>query len=536
VIEPQPTTAEAPPNRGWWWETLLIVLLCYLKAGWPPPDVNEAHYLAKAKHFWDPQWCANDFFLNTADAHAPFYVAFGWVTVLVSLPAAAWIGRFAIWGLIAWAWQRLSWRVTPTPFSAVISGGLMIVLTAVGHVSGEWIIGGVEAKGFAYGLVFLGLEQLLRRRWNTAFVLLGGAAALHVLVGGWAVVAGGICWLFAKNERPLLVRLLPGLTGGFALSLFGLLPVLMLNAGVDAETTSRANQIYVFERLRHHLVFNQLPHTAMALHAALAVLFFVAATWLRKKNYAQRDAVRLLTGFVGGAVALAVIGAVIDQATLYHPEVAAELMRFYWFRLSDILVPAGVGLLLVAFADHLRATHPTRAAWGRLALLLGFATPLLIWNHERQQHPLPGAALQSWQQQDERSSLASAETRQADWIAACDWIEANTPASAIFLTPKSQQTFKWYAQRAEVVSLKDVPQDGLGIVEWRRRVNDVFAPPANKQGYSALTDQQIIELASRYDASFVIVDDFTRVPRLLRVYPTGGDVNESFAIYRVPRP
>ena len=74
-----PTTAPCPPNRGWWWEAALITLMCYLKAGWLPPDVNEAHYLAKAKHFWQPDWCPADFFLNSPDAHTPFYVVFGWV-------------------------------------------------------------------------------------------------------------------------------------------------------------------------------------------------------------------------------------------------------------------------------------------------------------------------------------------------------------------------------------------------------------------------------------------------------------------------
>lgn len=31
-------------------DVALIFLLFFLHAGWSPPDVNEAHYLAKAKH------------------------------------------------------------------------------------------------------------------------------------------------------------------------------------------------------------------------------------------------------------------------------------------------------------------------------------------------------------------------------------------------------------------------------------------------------------------------------------------------------
>ena len=36
-------------------ETILLVLLFYAYAGDRPPMVNEAHYLVKAKNFWQPE-------------------------------------------------------------------------------------------------------------------------------------------------------------------------------------------------------------------------------------------------------------------------------------------------------------------------------------------------------------------------------------------------------------------------------------------------------------------------------------------------
>src|SRR5690606_37270496 len=35
------------------------------------------------------------------------------------------------------------------------------------------------------------------------------------------------------------------------------------------------------------------------------------------------------------------------------------------------------------------------------------------------------------------------------------------------------QTFKWYAQRPEVVTWKDVPQDAESVIEWSRRLTRV---------------------------------------------------------------
>ena len=57
-------------------EVFWIFLIFFLFAGSPPPDVGESHYLVKAKHYWDPAWCAGDLFLESRDAHGLFYWTF----------------------------------------------------------------------------------------------------------------------------------------------------------------------------------------------------------------------------------------------------------------------------------------------------------------------------------------------------------------------------------------------------------------------------------------------------------------------------
>ncbi len=51
-------------GRSSWLEVAAIVTLFFLVAGCPPPDVNEAHYLAKAKHYWNPDWWRETCFSN----------------------------------------------------------------------------------------------------------------------------------------------------------------------------------------------------------------------------------------------------------------------------------------------------------------------------------------------------------------------------------------------------------------------------------------------------------------------------------------
>jgi hypothetical protein len=197
---PSSALAENSPPR---WralvETLLIFGVFSLHGAWPVPDVNEPYYLSKAKHYWNPDWCQPDLFLQTPDAHETFYVGFGWVTRFFSLDATAWIGRLLTWALLAWAWRRLSWAVVPVNWLAVLSAALFITLNENAHMADEWVVGGVEAKGFAYLLVLLGFEQVVRGQWNRAWLLLGAASLVHVIVGGWATVAAGIAWLGASR-------------------------------------------------------------------------------------------------------------------------------------------------------------------------------------------------------------------------------------------------------------------------------------------------------------------------------------------------
>ena len=112
---PAPESIKAGNQRPWQRlaEVLLILLVFFALAGDPAPHQNEPYYLCRLKHFWNPSWCAGDLFLDSPDAHLTFVWTFGWLTKWLSLSATAWTGRVFVWALLAWAWQRLSWRIVP---------------------------------------------------------------------------------------------------------------------------------------------------------------------------------------------------------------------------------------------------------------------------------------------------------------------------------------------------------------------------------------------------------------------------------------
>jgi len=455
-------------------EIVLIFAVFFIQGAYPVPDKNEPNYLGKAIHFWNPQWAQGDSFLESKDAHAVFYFTFGWLSLVLSPFWFAWTGRVLTWGLMAWAWRRLSVAVVPRPWLSILTAALFGALTQYCHFAGEWVIGGLEAKGFAFVLVFLGLEAMVRGRWNRTWLLLGGASAFHVLVGGWSVVAAGLTWLACRKDRPKLLSMLPALLGGLVLSLPGLIPALLLNQGVSSDIVQQANFIYVFGRLAHHLAPWVLPDY-FPLQFTLFALTFLAWLALCRITPAEAPARRLRL-FVGAAVLIAIVGGAIGPLAYYDANLAARLLKFYWFRLSDVAVPLGTALAVGSLVVFLLASRP---AAGRCVLAIAVAAAgVHIGIH----------AVRIFQSAPERAfrltipiidpDLSPAQNRRAryaDWREICAWIAApdNIPPDARFLTPRESCTFKWYTGRAEVVTWKEVPQDAWSIVQWWRRLQDI---------------------------------------------------------------
>ena len=561
-----------------WLETALVALVFFIQGAYPVPDVNEPNYLGKAIHFWNPHWAAGDFFLETADAHHVFYFTFGWLSLWLTPDALAWSGRVLTWSLLAWAWRRLSWAVVPRPWLSVLSAALFVACLDRFDMAGEWVIGGVEAKGFAYVLVLLALEAMARGRWNRTWLMLGAASAFHVLIGGWAVVAAGVAWSVGRigaarrrnepsppaplpqacegssgqssppaalpqagggsgiqaslvqdgGEEPKLTAMLPGLIGGGLLALLGLVPVLMLNRGVEPAVVREASEIYVYERLYHHLDPLEIPPPFVFRFVVLTigwVLLCLAAP--------SGTAPRRVRGFVIGSLLIAACGFAVGLLAYVDRGWAAMLLRYYWFRLADVAVPLGVALEAAAFAGSLWAARGTiAAAWPK-----GRPRPgrrwLIAFIVLAAAHAGDMASLRPFPQVPRADKLPHYET----WRDVCDWIAAAPEISprARFLTPRQAHTFKWYTGRAEVVNWKEIPQDAKAIVEWQRRLNEIYGT-VDTEGHPAvfdwpdeLTPKKIEQLSKQYDFQYIITAHRVRMP-FKRLYE-----NQRYAVYKITK-
>ncbi len=485
---------EVPFRRSLDIAAIAVLFLAFaLQGAWPVPDVNEPHYVGKMISFWNKDWVRGDPFLESADAHPVFFAIFGWPSLFLEAETFTWLARLVGWCLVAVGWYVLARHLLPFRWQAVMAGILFGCLQERLNAAGEWVIGGIEAKVPAYGFVFLGLAAFVRQRWNGAWLCWGVASAFHVLVGGWAFLVGLGTWALHERSWTGLRKVLPGLLAGGAWAFLGLVPAIRLNWGVDSETSLLAAQIYLY-RLGHHLSLLRLGSGALDKFLLLLFVWF-----LLSRLGSFEPSCKLFRWFVGGSLGLAAVGAALSFAEWFLPEKAPMLLRFYWFRLADVMLPAGVAIAAVGLMG---ASGPAHAAGTRTyCLIVGGVVALHLASccYLRVTVRVPRA-----DENQVEDYLA--------WRDLCRFVRESgqIPAGSRFLTPRTSYTFRWYARRADLVNWKDIPQDAPSIVRWWHTLTEVHAyrdsagrmkwlPSIAHAGTSAVRT-----LARKYEVSHVI--------------------------------
>ncbi len=313
------------------------------------------------------------------------------------------------------------------------------------------------------------------------------------------------------------------------------------------------------------MVFHSFGTWYYTRHAGL-IAVWAGLAWLLRSDARLSGLQRVVVG----SICIAAAGIMIDLVPYLNGQLegrseldyqlrVARVLRLYWFRLEDALLPVAAALSVCAGIAGLKARRP-RLADGLLciAILLAAANlaDICYW---RSVVRVPGSVIQQRPTHDSRprwwldeprtasrmfhplpgsDRLLTAQEWLAHWQDCCEWIAANTPAPARFLTPRRQQTFKWYAGRPEAASWKDIPQDAASIVLWRRILAELYPNEQShwEQDLAAFTDEELVALARKYDCQYIVIDRMRSSRRigLPSVYPLYREENPAFEVFRVP--
>lgn len=472
----------------------------------PVPGPNEPHYLCKARHYWDPDFCRGDFFLESANPHLVFYQTIGWLTLFLPLSQVAWIGRLLGYAVLAAGWSGLVRTQTRQRWTPLWAAWVFLAVVTMGNLSGEWMVGGIEAKVFSYGFLLAALAAVMQNRWRWAALLCGLAVSFHPVVGCWGIiVAGGAIGLefFCRRRREWSASLTwPGKKEAvfslgllLAASLPGLIPAVSFLFSASGAEAAKANQIQIFLRLAHHLDplrFAPVSWGDYEIPVAWVgygfLLLFWGILYRKTREHHVGDwlaAVVLMTalvalcGLLAGWMPRDTHGFPLAET----PALSLRLfvLKLYPFRLFDVFLPlaVSVGVVNLVLQQEDRAVAGSlpsppndcdddfgrsrsrclshRRCFRNTVFFAGFLAFALL-------RPIP----------DRNPSRMPPDERR-HWITACLWVREHLPANAVVLTPStlwSSQNgwaFKWYGERAEYFSFKDCPQDAAGLLEWNRR-------------------------------------------------------------------
>jgi len=514
---------------------VIFAALCWS----PPPDANEAHYLCKAKHFWNPQFCKGDLFLESANAHWFFLASFGLLPQFLSLEHSAWVGRTVCWSMLAIGWRSLVRNFIDRSLLIVLSSGLYVMVNRLGHLAGEWVVGGVEGKSAAYAVLFLAISAAIQKRHAAMWFCLALATLFHALIGLWGtvIVVGPLVLnlIATKGSVPgaLPNRKQHAIGSGLFVLLAGLsvIPIVRMNSAVSFDVANRVYEIQVTQRLAHHqylLAF--APERFLCFAAMLSGFFLVYADSHRDPKY------RRLLNMALMAIGVSICGALLSLLCAFGFSTSTWL-RLYWFRISDAIVPISLAVLLPHLLSlRFKLTHRVIATTALTIVVIS----AIAHGAGQVRDGRPGADRQSLATYPE-SPRRTYETYK-NWLKVCQWIRENTRANAVFITPIRQQTFKWNAERAEVVCWKDAPQDVQSFNEWYSRIEVLHQFDEQNLGLLELPDDEIAKLARNYRADYLIVPQrcFDATAKLgepttfKMVYPLETSEKSTFVVLQLP--
>ena len=528
-----PGASPSPPRGGSITARLLavallaVLFLSFSLVRSPIPGVNESHYLCKARHYWQPEWCRGDLFLESANPHAVFYQAFGWFTTRMSLAQVALLIRGGQSILLAIGWLALGVRCLGDTRRALTAAVLFLLLQATGTWSGEWLVGGAESKVWAYGFLMLAAAWGLDRAWLRCAIAGGLAVSMHPVVGCWGAVIAALGWglsvvFRSAKEHPFAERKatlpsLPVLTAAIALfavtSLPGLIPAVQSLAAPSPQIASEADFLQVSVRLSHHLDPLTFPVRAWRDYGLLLLVWALIRTRLvqRREAQARLEYWMLAALLIAAGGVLAAWGPrPLKELPLW--ELRVKALKLYPFRLADMLVPLTVSFTIAVALWQLVEVRLT--AWRRpaaisalmvVALLIAFRVPTLDKTLAQQ----PAAV-------------------QADWLAACRWIQKNTPTDAVLYATNDNWSLRWYAERPEYFSFKDCPQDAASIVEWNRRSLVIYQWKLRAFADGRVSAEELSQLRKETGITHLVYSRFSPLERK----PVFGSAN--LWVYELP--
>lgn len=469
---------------------VVITTNVFTKLQWNEPDV-----LPLARQFFDHGWLPNDWYLNlNKNYQYPFDFVFGFVVYKLGFHVGAEIGRLLIYSFLAIA-IFVFWRTIKLPFSL----GLICLLIFLNHqslIAGEWIVGGVETKTIAYAFVFLSLSAYLSKKYLLGFALAGAAISFHVLIGSYALFCLIIAVAFTEAKQ-LNLGMVKQSWPLFITGFFGLQAIFLQLLPQSNVDTAKAWKIYVEYRHPQHLLPPYWEGYFWIFELIFALIIFLAIFIVRRSNIN-----RFISAYALGSVILFTIGLIL------HGLGKITLLRFYWFRFPDVMIPFMLPILLALIINDMAIDRSNAISKLKNRNFIIFNWPSAILT-------IIVISIVTFSIFQFQTHIRNSPESKSEPQVVFEWIASNTPKQAIFLVDPTIPYFYIHGQRSIFCSFKHVPIYPVDIIKWYERVTlcngnkplrgiGIDSLGSLQTNFYNLDEKSILQLAENYGVSYYL--------------------------------
>ena len=477
-------------------------------SGW-----NEVDVLPLAKQYADPAWIPGDWYLNQPPGYRLlFQTLFGNIAAAWGFVATSIIGRLVCYGLVASGLVLIGRKLSLSLPLLLLAVGLFLYVNPYQSVVAyEWLVGGLEPKSVAYGLLLLAIGLMLGGRYRWMALMLGLATSFHVLVGGWAFLAV-VGWLILRRRNDFAdIRYLGSILLIYlAASALAVRPVLEQLFSPTPTVPVEPSYIYVFLRLPHHL--NPLSWSPDWWIRPILCLLILALSvgMLRRKRQSEKLSGQYATCVELAEFTLITLVPFILGLAIAPFDSQGRLLQYYPFRLGSIMLPLNTYLVFACAIEQTFSGRSRRLLSLVSILLLSWACTIQALSFQEQlldlrEFPSP------WQGIDSNGK------------ALCTWVRNHTPQNAVVVSPPVEfANFTWLAERPTIAKFKLFPQNKANILTWYQRLSDLsgdLSPwlsrnsknlprgefeQALTNGYKNLTTAQAEKLMVKYGADYLL--------------------------------
>ena len=477
-------------------------------------SVNELHHLPLARNFVDPSWLEKDLYYSEPPGYRLlFQLIFGPLTTAVGFLATSIIGRILGYGSLAVGFWTLARSLGMRLTTLLLAIGLLVyVHRPQGVMAGEWLIGSIEPKVFAYSAIFLALSALFVERylWMTAW--LGVAASFHALVGGWTSISILLLLLWRRREVLLDIRrwlaAIPiyGVTSFFALTAV----LTQLLNPVEAIGIS-PSYIYAFLRNPHHVNPLAWSWDEWLLLLVYLSVFGASTCYVMRSQPQHHDpqVTRNRADFICFVLCtLILFGAGILIAPL---DKQGQILQYYPFRVGDLMLALGAAFFLALVLEKVLLYYRQGAIAIILIILVGFGA-------ETTRFYSKGMDLRDFPSKDQGIN--------PEMIATANWLKQNVPKGDIVVSaPVDLSALPWLSDHPSVAKFRFVPSASSADVDaWFTRMTDLgggidllsYADRhtdarrkirrALSEAYNGLNTAQITTLMETYQSSYTVTN------------------------------